>query len=251
MSLISSQNFKYVPDMKDPRDYLFREGDFEGIHIDKNKKLDDFISKCGFHPAFSMIFDILLSKEERLKAIFKKLDINKIEYACKMKYGQFTLRAIFQFLRNYLDSLLLTEGKTNFVYWRISEDDVPCALQKNTILTGIPVYDECLSYIEDINLLEFKIPSNNNSILGYVNVLLTSCDETVYTGKMVIIDENNEQHYLNVSIPRYILSSCEPIYWCIQFDTTWYNQKEEESTSNKFVYEYSIDYYHNLKLASL
>jgi len=251
MSILSVRDLKYVPDMKDPRDYLYREGDFSGMCIDKLRKLDDFIKGCRFHPGFTMILDVLLSSKVRLKEIFKLLDMGKIEYACRMKYGQLTLRSIFQFLRNYLDSVLVTEGKVNFVYWRVSEEDVPVALKSNSILTGVPVYDGCLSFMEDRNELEFKIPSSNNSILGYTNVILTSCEETIYRGKIVVMDENNVQHYVNVLIPRYILSSCEPIYWCMQFDAKWYETKGVKDSGNEFLYEYSVDYYHHLRLSAM
>lgn len=249
MSFYSTQNLKYVPDMKDPRDFIYREGDFKGIMINKKHTLHKFFQSFTLNHGLTMILDTILLKNPRLLKILQNIDLNKLEFACRMKYGQLTYRALFQFLRNYLYSSLITEGKPNFIYWRVREENIPLALQNNVIFTGFPVYEDCVSYSTETNEFDFKIPSHNNSIMGYANFLILSCDETEMIGKVIVTDENNNQRYVDARVPRYIFSSCEPIYWCIQFDILWYKPSEDEKI-NDYIYEYEIDYYHHLRLGS-
>ena len=195
----------YQPDMKDPRDYLYRIGDVKlnKVNNDNDNDNNDIIifKNKGQYFVGSIILILEYIKKFN-KNIYNLLgDHNDIYERCLLRYKSLNYRTLFRFFKEYITSNSLKVAYTNLLYWRVLFTDIDKTLENNIIFTGIPIFNNCLLYEESAYIC--KIPNHDDKFMGYLSVLLYGIQDTNYKGYFVYQNwENNTLLLKIVLIPK-------------------------------------------------
>lgn len=227
----------YDPDMKDPRDFIYRQGDNTfTFSPEKMEFKEELNNDESFYGSIFLITQYIKHFDEKL---FRLLEEHKsITKQCFSRYKSYNYRSVFRFFKEYISSRSLRVAYTDLLYWRVLKNDIDGALKENVLFTGIPIFSECL--IKEDNTMVCKIPSHNNKFLGYLPIMLKSEKDDHYQAFFVskCWSDSNQFKMCELLIPKYLLHKCDPIVWSINIQIEWFSDR-----NNKDLLDYILDDY--------
>jgi hypothetical protein len=241
-------NLDYEPDMKDPRDFTYRIHDWS-CNIIKSTQNNTYMNGI-----VGLIEYYIENQSDETNELYKQIknEFKHFKKNCKLRYKSFTFRSIFSFLKTFIQANTLDTGKTELIYWRIPKIILDKTLEEIPILTGIPIFKDCLQKSVGNTWWDINIPNRDNHFIGYLPVILYSYKDTIYNALFVV--DNNIK---TLKIPKYLIHVCEPIFWTMKIIYKTFNiakkkkilehkkallQKQKIQNNNKF-YKYSFDSY--------
>jgi hypothetical protein len=242
----------YEPDMKDPRDFVYRKGDYSFSFTYEPTFSAEISDSQQFFGSIFLITQYIKSYDNKLYRLLG--EHQDIFTQCFSRYNSHNYRSLFRFFKEYISSCSLRVAYTDLIYWRVLIQDIDKTLKENVLFTGIPIFSDCL--IREENSLVCKIPSHNNKFLGYLSVALTEEKDEMYKAVFVTKswEEENTFKMNEIWIPKYLLHKCDPIVWAIRIQVDWFNNKSSNSLLDFVMDDYNYEvnsYEHYMKVGGV
>jgi hypothetical protein len=243
----------YEPDMKDPRDFVYRKGDYS---FNFNYETPTFSANLNdsqqFFGSIFLITQYIKSYDDKLYKLLG--DHEDICNQCFARYNSCNYRSLFRFFKEYMSSCCLRVAYTDLLYWRVLIQDVDKALEENVLFTGIPIFSDCL--IKEENTIVCKIPNHNNKFLGYLPVMLKEERDDNYKALFISKswEEANSLKIMELLVPKYLIHKCDPIIWSIKIQVDWFSNKSTGSLLDYVLDDYNYDvnsYEHYMKVGGV